>query len=126
MANSDATKNPLAATRAAMPARRHRMSKRECSMNRSLPARRPLRFAVREEVRVDEVVDDVLAGGIHFLELHAHPDAAVAPRHTALRVDFALGSGQAEPYAHRRVVIERTGGPDREPTPADVQGERGS
>ena len=38
-----------------------------------------LRFSVGEEVRVDEVVDDRLVGGVDLLELDAHADAAVAP-----------------------------------------------
>src|SRR5262249_18699390 len=34
---------------------------------------------VAEEMRVDEVVDDLLVGGLDLLQLNPHADAAIAP-----------------------------------------------
>ena len=52
-----------------------------------------LGFAVREEVRVDEVVDDRLVRRIEGLELDAHADAAIAPRHATFGVESRLAPG---------------------------------
>src|SRR3954471_13760658 len=83
-----------------------------------------LGFAVREEVRVDEVVDDRLIVRFDFLELDAHADAAVAPRHAPFRVDVALRSRHAEPHLDRRSGVERAGGADGDPAVTEVQRQR--
>src|SRR6202011_976838 len=84
MENSAATKNPLASTSARTPARRHRMPASECSIRvlrgSGESNQMSLGFAIREEMRVDERVDDGLVGGIDRVELDAHAEAPIVPR----------------------------------------------
>ena len=61
-------------------------------------------FAVREEMGVDEAVDERLAGRVDLVELDAHADAAVAPGDVTLGVDVALRAGHAEPHLDRRAL----------------------
>src|SRR5476649_1528918 len=116
--NSAATKKPLARTSASSPASRHSVAASECSMSEIL------RFSVAEEVRVDEVVDDCLVGGIDDLELNAHADAAVAPGHVPFGVDVLLRSGHAEADFDLGGAVERAGRPDRDAAVAEVQRQR--
>src|SRR5207253_777876 len=51
-----------------------------------------LRLAVREEVRVHEIVDERLVCGIDGLELNAHADAAFVPGDASFGVDVVLRS----------------------------------
>ena len=82
------------------------------------------RFPIGEEVRVDEVVDDRLVGGIDFFELHAHADAAIRPRDAAFRVDVALAAGHAEADLDFHVDVERAGRANRDAAAAQVERER--
>src|SRR3954466_16005453 len=116
--NSAATKKPLAQTSASSPASRHSVAASECSMAGIL------RFSIAEEVRVDEVIDDRLVGGIDDLELDAHADAAIAPRHVPLGVDVLLRSGHAEADLDLRRTLERAGRPDGDAAVAEVQRQR--
>src|SRR5262249_31607727 len=84
----------------------------------------PLRFPVREEMRVDKVVDDGLAGGIDRLELQPHADAAIAPRDAALGIDVALRPRHPESHLDARARVERTGGADRDAAATEVQRQR--
>src|SRR5437660_10295094 len=83
-------------------------------------------FSVREEMRVDEVVDDRLVLGHDGVELHAHADAAIAPRHLALGVDVLLATGHAEANADSRAGLERARRADGDAAVAEIQRERGS
>src|SRR4051794_5148911 len=116
--NSAATKNPLAQTSANSPTSRHSVAASECSMSEIL------RFSVAEEVRVDELVDVRLVGRIDGLELDAHADAAIAPRHVPVRVDVLLRSGHAEAHFDLGAVVQRTRGADRDAAVAEVQRQR--
>src|SRR5437773_1621872 len=89
------------------------------------PITRFLRFSVRKKVGVDEVADERLAGGVDLLELHAHADAAVAPRHTAFSVDVELRPRQTEADLDARVGVERAGGADGDAAVTQVERQRG-
>src|SRR5665213_1385826 len=91
--NSAATKNPLVHTRASSPASRHATLD---GVMLVISRFRELGFSVRKEMRVDELVDDRLIGGVDFFELHAHSDAAIGPRDAALGVDVAFAARHAE------------------------------
>src|SRR5262252_9453739 len=117
--NSAATKRPLAPISAASPASRHSVAASDCSMAGIL------RFSIAEEVRVDEVVDDRLVGGIDDFELHAHADAAIAPRHVPFSVDVLLGPGHPEPDLDLRAAVERARGADCDAAVAEVERQRG-
>src|SRR5215471_3766428 len=116
---SAATKRPLAPTSATSPASRHSVAASDCSMAGIL------RFSIAEEVRVHEVIDDRLVGRIDDFELHAHADAAIAPRHVAFRVDVLLRPGHAEANLDLRSAVERTGRTDRDAAVAEVERQRG-
>src|SRR3954466_1570181 len=66
-----------------------------------------LGLAIREEVRVDEIVDHRLAGGIDFGELNAHADTAIAPGDASSGADVALGSRHPASHLDVRVRVER-------------------
>src|SRR2546423_812071 len=116
--NSAATKNPFAATSANRLTSRHSVAASGCPMSEIL------RFSVAEEVRVDELVDDRLVGRIDDLELDAHADAAVAPRHVPFGVDVLLRSRHAEAHFDLGAVVERAGGADGDAAMAEVERQR--
>ena len=76
-------------------------------------------------MRVDEVVDDRLVRRIDVLELHAHSDAAIAPRDAALGVDVALAPGHPEAHLDLRALLQRARRPDRDAAVAEVQRQGG-
>src|SRR5581483_5374815 len=82
-------------------------------------------LAVREEVRVDEAVQEGLAGGIHALELHAHAHSAVAPGDAPLRVDVAGRARETEADADAGVRRERARRADGDPPVPEVERQRG-
>src|SRR5262245_29449051 len=84
-----------------------------------------LSFPVGKEMRVDEVVDEGLVGRLDALELHAHADAAIAPRHPAAHVDVTARSGHPEPDLDSRAGVEGARGADRKPAAAQVKRQRG-
>src|SRR5947209_7557760 len=94
----------------------------------SLTARRSawkrLGFPIREEMLIDEVVDDRLMRGVDLLELNAHADAAVAPRDVPFRLDVALRPRHAEPDLDFRPRFERARRADRNPAVAQIQRQR--
>src|SRR5579862_9766939 len=95
MANSVATKNPFANTRPASPASRQMMPMSESG------------FAVAKKMRVDEVVDDGLVGGIDFLELHPHADPSIAPGHAPLGVDVPLAARHTKTHLDFGSALQR-------------------
>src|SRR5215831_5606037 len=141
-ANSAATKKPLAKTSARMAARpkaRWEVSIIRGSLADSIGGGWPwevsaprrcrsgghaLRAAIAEEVRVDELVDGGLIGRIDLLELQAHADAPVAPRHARLDLDLARARRQAEPHARGGARVQRARGADRNPAAAEIQRQR--
>src|SRR4051812_2205420 len=114
--NSAATKNAFAPTSAASAASRHTMSVI------GIPAigRSGSGFPVADEVRVDEVVDHRLVLRIDGIELDAHTDAPIAPRHLALGVDVLLAAGHAEAHADPRARFERARRADRDAAVAQI------
>src|SRR4051794_10891853 len=77
--------------------------------------------AIREEVRVDEMIDHRLGGGFDLVELHPHADAAVAPDDSAFGVEIPLRPRHPEPHLDRRARLERTRRPDRDATVAQIE-----
>ncbi len=73
---------------------------------------------------VDEGVDDALVIRGDALELHAHSNLAIAPRHLAGGVDFRGRSGQLETHLNRRAFWQGIHRPNREPALADVERHR--
>src|SRR5688572_17473793 len=146
MANSAATKNPLARTSASTAMRRMLTSRTGLSMEppalmllERLPFtvnRSPsdgerqtvngerLAFSAAEEMRVDELVDEALIGRLDLVELQPHAVAAIAPRDSSFGVDVALRSGKAEPDSNPGAVVERAGRADCDAATAQVQRER--
>ena len=80
-----------------------------------------LRFSIRKEVGVHEVVDDGLIGRFDFFELDAHADAAIAPGDTPFGVDVALGSGHPETHADLEAAVERARRADGDAAAAQVE-----
>src|SRR5262249_160754 len=78
-------------------------------------------FPIREEVRVDEVVDDGLMAGIDRLELSAHADVAIPPRDVPLGFDVALRSRHPEPDLDLGARFEGARRADGDPAVAQVE-----
>ena len=72
-------------------------------------------------MRVDELVDGGLIGGVDFVELQAHAVAAIAPRDAPLGIDVLLRARQPEAQSHLGAVFEWAGGPDGDAAQAQVQ-----
>src|SRR6202521_744520 len=116
MENSAATKSPLAHTNTRSPPRPHSTSMRGLALM--------LRFSVREEVRVDEVVDESLGGRIDRFELDTHTDAPIGPRDATFGIDVPLRSGHAEANLDFRAAIERARRADGDTSVAQVERQR--
>src|SRR5437867_13048718 len=100
--NSAATKTPLAKTRASIAARRQIT----VAPRGPIPDYPISCFAIAEEVRIDELIDHRLVGGIHLFELDAHADAPVAPGDAPFGVDVALRARHAKPHLDLRAALE--------------------
>src|SRR5262245_36321117 len=72
-------------------------------------------------MRVHEVIDERLAGGLHRLELNAHADALVVPGDAAFGVDLARRPGHTEAHFDPGAGLERARRADGDAAVAQVE-----
>ena len=65
--------------------------------------RERLRFAIREEVRLNVMVDLSLVGLADLCELNAHPEPAIGPADATLDVDFNFSRRHTKTHAYTRI-----------------------
>src|SRR5688500_20393319 len=78
-------------------------------------------LAIREEMRLHELVDGRLGGSIHLGELQAHADAAIGPRDARFGVEVASSAGKPEARLYDRADFLQACRPHRHAAVADVE-----